>query len=59
MQLELDDEQAETLRQILESARDTLQQETFHTDARAFRDKLHTRQQILEGLLARLASAPS
>ena len=57
MQLELDREQAETLREILQIARDTLRQETFHTDARAFRDKLHARELILEALLARLAPA--
>lgn len=57
MQLELDREQAETLREILQSARDTLRQETFHTDTRAFRNKLQARDHVLEELLTRLAQA--
>ena len=57
MQLELDREQAEILQEILQSARDTLRQETFHTDIRAFRAKLQARDHVLEGLLMRLASA--
>ncbi len=57
MQLEIDREQADTLREILQSARDTLRQETFHTDIRAFRAKLHARDHVLEELLTRLASA--
>jgi len=57
MQLELDRDQAETLREILQSARDTLRQETFHTDTRAFRDMLKARDHVLEELLTRLTSA--
>jgi hypothetical protein len=53
--IELNHEQAETLRRTLEVALSSLRFEIAHTDHRDFRDMLRRREQILESLLSATA----
>ncbi len=48
----LDREQAEILREILHTALTQLRFESARADSRAFREKLHHREQVVETLLA-------
>jgi len=57
MQLELTDEEARTLRVMLEAYLPDLKREVAHTDARDFRHELFKRQELCEQLLARLEEA--
>jgi hypothetical protein len=55
MLLSLDQDQAAILRELLTSAVNQLRIESSRTDTRAFRDRLHERERIVETILGQLA----
>ena len=52
----LDREQTEVLREILQAALTQLRVESARTDSHDFREALHRRERIVEGLLLELQS---
>jgi len=54
MQLSLDQDQTAILRELLTSAVTQLRIESSRTDTRAFRDRLHERERIVETILGQL-----
>jgi hypothetical protein len=54
MTVTLNDEQAEVLREILESQLKELHLESARADVHDFRERLHARAEIVERLLAQL-----
>ena len=58
MQVSLDQDQAEILRELLTSAVTQLRMESSHTDTRAFRERLHERERIVEAILGKLVPEP-
>jgi hypothetical protein len=55
MEIMLDSRQATTLREILQSALTQLRFESARADSHAFRENLHERERVVEGILAKLA----
>lgn len=58
MMLSLDGDQTQTLREILEGALTQLRIESARADAHDYREMIHRRERIIEGLLAQV-SVPS
>ena len=56
MMLDLDHSQADVVREILEAQLKQLRFESAHADARAFREQLHQREQVVEAVLRKLPS---
>jgi hypothetical protein len=56
MQIELTEAEQELLREVLQAERDRLLVEIRHTDHRDYKESLLKREELLEGLLSRLAS---
>ncbi len=54
MLLELNDEQLEVLREILQRAHKDLQKEIFKTDHREFRKRLQHEEEVLQELLSKI-----
>jgi hypothetical protein len=54
MTLTFDRETAQVLREILQAALHELRIESARADIHAFREKLHRRERVVEGLLAEL-----
>ena len=54
MTIELNNDEAQELRAILESDRSDLRMEIANTDSRGFRDQLKQRERFLDQLLLRL-----
>ena len=57
MKIELNDNERETLREVLQSYLSELTSEIAHTDVREFRDNLKSKRTIIEGISRRLESA--
>ena len=55
--LDISDQDAPMLREILDSTRSELRYEIANTDSKDFRDQLRVKQDLLERLLAQLADA--
>jgi hypothetical protein len=55
--LDISDQDAPMLREILDSTRSELRYEISNTDSKDFRDQLRVKQDLLERLLAQLADA--
>jgi hypothetical protein len=55
MYVALDQTQADTLRELLESSLKQLRTESARADSRDFRDMLHRRELIVEQLLSKLS----
>lgn len=53
--LDISDQDAPMLREILDSTRSDLRYEIANTDSKDFRDQLRVKQDLLERLLAQLA----
>jgi hypothetical protein len=58
MMVSLNPEQAQILREILETQLNQLRVESARTDAHEFRRALHHREQVVESLLYGLSQAP-
>ena len=56
--IELNENECQILRSVLENDVSDLRTEIAHTDAQDFREALKHREAVLKGLLARLASHP-
>ena len=56
MYIEVDRQQAQVLREVLQSALKELRIESARADSHDFRIALHQRERLLEGLLAQLES---
>jgi hypothetical protein len=56
MRLDLNNDQAELLRETLEHALSVLRTEIAHADSRAFKEMLHRREHCVEAVLTQLAS---
>ncbi len=57
MQVTLDRDQTEILREILETSLKELRVESARADSHDYREKLHRREHIVEELLAQLSSS--
>lgn len=57
--LELDDEQAQTLADALESLLNDLEEELAHTGSHGYKDALHDRREILSTVLVALKQGRS
>lgn len=59
MTIHLDAEQTQVLRELLQNDLSQLRFETDHTDGRDYREMLHHRKDVIESVLAKLASENS
>ena len=57
MTIQLDTEQTEVLREILQHDLSQMRVESARTDGHAFREMLHHREDVIEAVLKQLASA--
>ena len=57
MQVTLDRDQSEILREILESQLKELRLESARADSHDYRERLHRREHVVEALLAQLGSS--
>ncbi len=57
MHLDIDSEEKEDLRELLQGCLDSLKIEVAHTDHRAFRDMLKQKEGVLQRVLEKLGQA--
>jgi hypothetical protein len=56
LQLELNDQEKETLLEVLRSFLSELRNEVGHTDRLAYRNQLKAQEHVIQGILGRLSS---